>query len=131
MSTTFVDSWAAPSVDQDSKHCMMNDQPNQGANMELQCTDEIRASAERVCRKLTENAKFSNCLKQFDQNAFLESCISDYCFCSDQKNPTKCACEGVSVFAKDCHFRGNALEHGWRDLELCRKCIALDFEQSN
>lgn len=121
MSTTFVDSWTAPSVDQDSKNCMMHDQPNPASNMELQCTDEIRNSAERVCHRLIDNSKFNNCLKLFDVNAFLESCISDYCYCSDPKNPTKCACDGISVFAKDCQFRGHVLEHGWRDMELCRK----------
>lgn len=120
MSATFVDSWAAPSVDLDSKKCVMNDQKST-SNMELQCSDEILDAAQQVCRKLITNAKFSNCLKQFDKNALLESCISDYCYCSDPANPTKCACDGISVFARDCHFRGNSLEHGWRDLELCRK----------
>lgn len=101
----------------------MNDQKNQVSNMELQCTDEIRANAEEVCKKLIGNARFSNCLKQFDENALLESCISDYCYCSDPNNPTKCACDGFSVYAKDCQFRGNVLEHGWRNMELCRKFV--------
>lgn len=51
----------------------------------------------------------------------LKSCISDYCFCVDPLNPTKCACDGMSVFAKDCQFRGIALDHGWRDMGICRK----------
>lgn len=122
MSTTFVDSWTAPTLDADPKKCVMNDQNSHGS-MELQCTEEVHTMAEAICQKLIGNQKFSNCLKEFDQSAMLETCISDYCYCSDQKNPTTCACNGVSVFAKDCHFRGVQLEHGWRDMELCRKLV--------
>lgn len=123
MSSTFVDSWAAPSIDLDPKKCVMNDNPNNKAKMELECSNDLRAKAEQVCTKLIDNAKFGNCLKEFDSTALLETCVSDYCFCSDQQNPSKCACDGVSVFAKDCHFRGIALDEGWRDMEVCRTCL--------
>lgn len=53
----------------------------------------------------------------------LKTCVSDYCFCVDTQNPAKCACDGMSVFAKDCQFRGIALDHGWRDMSICRKTI--------
>lgn len=60
-------------------------------------------------------------LQSIDKEALLKSCTSDYCFCNDNKNPTKCACDGISVFAKDCQFLGIMLDNGWRDMELCRK----------
>lgn len=50
----------------------------------------------------------------------METCISDYCYCSND-NREKCACDGISVFAKDCIFQGTKLSNEWRDLQTCRE----------
>lgn len=48
------------------------------------------------------------------------ACISDYCYCKDE-NRKGCACNGLTVFAKECQFQGINLKPDWRDMELCRK----------
>ncbi len=60
-------------------------------------------------------------LQECDKESLLKTCTSDFCYCSDKAHPTKCACDGISVLAKDCQFRGVMLDHGWRDMEICRK----------
>lgn len=50
----------------------------------------------------------------------LETCISDYCYCSHE-NREQCACQGITVFAKDCQFQGIQINSNWRDMEICRK----------
>lgn len=50
----------------------------------------------------------------------LQTCISDYCYCHNE-NRAQCACDGITVFAKDCQFRGIMLHDEWRDTETCRK----------
>lgn len=62
--------------------------------------------------------------KSMDQESMLETCISDYCYCSHE-NREKCACDGVSVFAKDCLFQGVKLNSEWRNLEICRKYFSF------
>lgn len=124
MASTFVDAWKTPALDEDVDKCVMDDKANADESaMELQCSDKMQTDAQSICTKLIENPKFGNCLKEYSKDALLKNCISDYCYCSDSTNPTKCACEGLSVFAKDCQFRGVILDNGWRDMELCRKII--------
>lgn len=50
----------------------------------------------------------------------IETCISDYCYCPN-KNRVQCACDGISVFARDCQFNGISLANGWRDTDVCRE----------
>lgn len=54
------------------------------------------------------------------KEALLEACISDYCYCSEN-NRQQCACDGITVFAKECQFQGINLNADWRDMEICRK----------
>lgn len=54
------------------------------------------------------------------KEAILEACISDYCYCKDD-NRKACACNGLAVFAKECHFQGISLKPDWRNMEICRK----------
>lgn len=60
MASTFVDSWKASAVDVDPEKCVMDDK---SSNMELECIPETLREAERVCKQLINNQKFSNCLK--------------------------------------------------------------------
>lgn len=53
-------------------------------------------------------------------DALLDSCITDYCFCSSN-NRAQCVCDGITVFAKECVFQGISLDSEWRDMEICRK----------
>jgi len=66
----------------------------------------------------------------FDKSSLLTTCITDYCTCSNVLKPEKCACDGVSVLAKDCTFSGIKMEHGWRDLNICRKNLK-SFRNNN
>lgn len=63
MASTFVDSWKASTLDVDPAKCLMDDKATTGANMELQCSDEMQTEAQNICSKLIENPKFGNCLK--------------------------------------------------------------------
>lgn len=55
-----------------------------------------------------------------NKETVLNACISDYCHCNFEKKK-QCACNGITVFAKECQFQGVDLKHDWRDMELCRK----------
>lgn len=55
-----------------------------------------------------------------NKKTLIEACLSDYCFCSHE-NRKKCACDGLTVFAKECQFQGVSLNNEWRDMQLCRK----------
>ncbi|KAG4071830.1 hypothetical protein HA402_005991 [Bradysia odoriphaga] len=111
---TFVDSWRAATLDVDPDKCTMS-----GNIMNLECPEDVLQEAISVCKRLVNSPKFSNCLKECDKESLLKTCTSDYCYCSDKANPAKCACDGISVLAKDCQFRGVMLDHGWRDMEIC------------
>lgn len=58
------------------------------------------------------------------KEAILEACISDYCYCKDEHRK-ECACNGLTVFAKECLFQGINLKNDWRNMELCRKFIHI------
>lgn len=53
-----------------------------------------------------------------NEEAMIEACMSDYCYCSHE-NREKCACDGITVFAKDCLFKGIQLNEAWRDMSIC------------
>ena len=46
----------------DDEKCSQNDKPSE---MELECAERVQAEAKRICTKLIDNPKFSNCLKVF------------------------------------------------------------------
>lgn len=61
LASTFVDSWKAMSLDADPSKCIMEQQQNDG--LELQCPLEIEVKAIETCEKLLNNPKYENCLK--------------------------------------------------------------------
>lgn len=85
--------------------------------LELVCADDIKSKAAEVCKKLLSGEKMTKCLEVMDSEAMLDACVSDYCYC--QENREKCACDGVTVFAKDCLFQGVDLNKSWRDMTIC------------
>lgn len=93
----------------------------QDESMELVCTDDIKSKAQIVCKKLLSNDKFAKCMEMFNEEAMMEACISDFCYCN-HANREECACNGITVFAKDCLFQGIQLNPMWRDMQVCRKC---------
>lgn len=114
---TFVDSWQIQTNEANDKCGGTPD--NQ---LEMQCEENVREAAEGVCEQLLSNGKFADCMKVFNKASVMESCISDYCFCSKSER-SQCACDGLSVFAKDCQYRGIKLDQEWRDTEICpMKC---------
>lgn len=124
MASTFVDSWQVDlsnDVNQNCSHTAEDDE-----SMELVCTDEVKAQAQIVCKKMLTNPKFSNCLMTMQEEALMDSCVSDYCYC-DQEKREMCACNGLTVFAKECLFRGIKLDPKWRDMKVCRKCSGIAF----
>ncbi|XP_031619378.1 hemocytin isoform X2 [Contarinia nasturtii] len=108
---TFVDAW------QTSNSACQNDVIND-EGMELVCPDDVKLAATEMCKKLLNNEKFNDCLKNLKREAILEVCISDFCYCR-HANRKECACNGLTVFAKECLFQGNTLQPDWRNMELC------------
>lgn len=94
----------------------------QDESMELVCNDDIESKAQTVCKRLLRNEKFADCLATLQEETMLDACISDYCYCN-QANREECACNGITVFAKECLFQGVKLNPMWRDMEVCRKLI--------
>lgn len=72
MASTFVDSWKAATLDADPSKCIMEQQQNDG--LELQCPLEIEAKAIEVCEKLLNNPKYENCLKV---SSILQNCATN------------------------------------------------------
>lgn len=99
-------------------NCSHNEQ--QDESMELVCTEDVKLNAQILCKKLLSDAKFANCLETLQEEAMLDACISDYCYCN-QDNRDECACNGITVFAKDCMFQGIKLNPTWRDISVCRE----------
>lgn len=119
--STFVASWRTPNLDSDPSCSMERKDDLQAAS----CNATVTAKAAVVCKKLLNNVVFENCIKNFDKDSLLVSCMSDYCFCNDKVNPQKCSCSGISMLAKDCIFQGVVMQQGWRDLEICRKLFVV------
>lgn len=116
---TFVDSWKAPTVDVDASKCIMQDDEDYN---EQKCDPQKLEKAKTTCKKLVNNKKFAACNSKFNSEMLMRSCLSDYCFCYDKKQPRECACNGMNVLAKDCAATlGVIFENGWRDTEICRK----------
>lgn len=114
---SFTDSWR---VEDPSGTCAMEN------NVELEydpksCDTGKRKQAVSVCERLLANEKLEECMKLFNFEALLRSCIDDYCNCDNQEHPESCNCNTLSTLAKECTFKGVKLEHGWRNLEICRK----------
>lgn len=116
---TFVDAWQAPNVDLDPSKCIMSDDQDYD---EQKCNPDVMQQAKVICEKLVKNKKLGACTQKFNVDMLMRSCLADYCFCYDKKEPKKCACRGISVLAKDCIATMNVnFENGWRDTEICRK----------
>lgn len=116
---TFVDAWQAPTVDLEPSKCIMSDNLDYD---EQKYKLVIKQTAEEVCRKLLNNKKLEACTQKLNSDMLMRSCVADYYYCYNKKNPKECACNGIAVLAKDCKqtFDFN-FENGWRDTNLCRK----------
>lgn len=68
-------------------------------------------------RQIISSTLFSQTM---NKEALLDACVTDFCYCS-HSNRQQCACDGISVFAKECQFQGATLNSDWRDVGLCRK----------
>ncbi|XP_055854171.1 hemocytin [Episyrphus balteatus] len=113
-SKAFADSWKESD---DSTLCIMD---NSGeVDFTKQCDQKDRLKAIEVCEQLLENSKLTECVKPFNMNALMKSCVNDYCNCANKDHPEMCNCDSVAMLAKECEFRGIKLEHGWRDLQIC------------
>lgn len=114
---SFTDSWLI--VDKSETYAMEN-----SAEIEFDtksCDPDKRQKAFEVCERLLANEKLDDCFKSYNFESLVKTCVADYCNCANQKHPETCNCDALSVFAKECAFRGVKLEHGWRNLEICRK----------
>lgn len=118
MPTTFVDSWRALALDKNKEQCIPRLQ-----KMETQtaCETSVDEKANLICTDLLKNPKMANCFKNFNKDVLMKNCISDYCDCKNTWKRTECSCNGISVLAKDCRFRGIMLNDNWRDHQICRK----------
>lgn len=123
MASTFVDSWRTPNMDKNKEKCIARSQPITS----IACETSVEQKANFVCTDLVKNPKMTNCMKMFNQDILINTCIEDYCNCKNTYERTECACAGVSALAKDCRFRGVMLEDGWRDWEICRKNSVENF----
>jgi C8 domain len=85
------------------------------------CDPSVEAKATEVCNKLIKNPKLKSCVTNFNAEAIMRTCITDYCSCKVTDKRQQCACNGISVLAKDCQYQGVKLINGWRDLDICRK----------
>lgn len=124
MAPTFVDSWRAPSLDKNKDKCIARSQPITA----IRCETSVEEKANMVCTDLLKNPKMKNCLKMFNEDILMKTCVSDYCNCKNTYERTECTCDGIAVLAKDCQFRGVMLEDGWRDWQICRKSTFSIFE---
>lgn len=114
---SFTDSWR---VADNTDLCAMEN----SAELEFDsktCDPEKRKKALNICERLLANEKLEDCIKSFNFEALLKTCVDDYCNCNNQAHPETCNCDALAMLAKECTFRGVKLEHGWRNLEICRK----------
>ncbi|KAL7040824.1 hypothetical protein ACKWTF_000531 [Chironomus riparius] len=116
MPSTFVDSWRALSMDKSKEQCIPRLQ-----KMETQtaCETSVDEKANLICTDLLKNPRMTNCFKNFNKDVLMKNCISDYCDCKNTLRRTECSCNGISVLAKDCRFRGIMLNDSWRDHQIC------------
>lgn len=115
--TTFIDSWKMTAMDKDPG-CLME---RPAEINEKVCAPATKSKAANVCKQLIKNPAFGNCVKMFDADSLIASCIADYCNCDDTLNPEKCSCVGVTTVARDCIFQGILMDKAWRNLQICRK----------
>lgn len=113
----FTDAWR---VDDNSDLCLMQN----GAELEFgseSCDLAKRKKALDICERLLTNDKLGECIKPFNFEALLRTCVDDYCNCPNREHPETCNCDAISMLSKECTFKGFKMEHGWRNLEICRK----------
>uniref|UniRef100_A0A1I8MML0 Hemocytin n=2 Tax=Musca domestica TaxID=7370 RepID=A0A1I8MML0_MUSDO len=112
---SFTDSWR---VEDNSELCSMEN----SAEVEFDsknCDPSKRKKAIEVCERLLTNEKLGECIKAFNFEALMRTCVDDYCNCPNQAHPETCNCDALSMLAKECTFKGIKMEHGWRNLEIC------------
>uniref|UniRef100_A0A1I8Q8K8 Hemocytin n=1 Tax=Stomoxys calcitrans TaxID=35570 RepID=A0A1I8Q8K8_STOCA len=112
---SFTDSWR---VEDNSELCVMENSAEVQFDSK-NCDPNKRKQAISVCERLLTNEKLGDCIKAFNFEALIRTCVDDYCNCANQAHPETCNCDALSMLAKECSFKGVKLEHGWRNLEIC------------
>lgn len=111
--TTLASSWKA-----DDFEDICNDTPTE----EYACQDNSKGGkghqANKFCKKLLADQRFSVCQNTLDIYSLLDACKWDYCNCN-AKDPSKCACETLDVYVRDCTYRGVKNLANWRDEQTC------------
>lgn len=120
---SFLEEWRKPAFDETSDVCV-SDKP------ELTCSDYTMRLAKEVCLKLYSSRDFESCIDGQDKDDLIEWCIDDYCSCDDQSNRNKCACDGVSAYAKNCQMQDIEMKNGWKDLNICREFLEIYLSEN-
>ncbi|KAH8270632.1 hypothetical protein KR018_012544 [Drosophila ironensis] len=112
---SFADAWR---VEDHSEMCQVENSAELDFGMDS-CDQNKLQKAATVCERLLANEKLGDCIKPFNYDALIRTCIADYCHCANQEHPESCNCDAIAMLAKECAFKGIKLEHGWRNLEIC------------
>ncbi|SPP76371.1 hemocytin [Drosophila guanche] len=111
----FADAWR---VQDHSEMCLVENGAELDFGMES-CEQSKLQKAVSVCERLLANEKLGDCIKPFNYEALIRTCMADYCNCANREHPESCNCDAIAMLAKECGFKGIKLEHGWRNLEIC------------
>ncbi|XP_034481426.1 hemocytin [Drosophila innubila] len=111
----FADAWR---VADSSEMCRVENSAEMEFGMES-CEQSKLQKAVSICERLLANEKLSDCIKPFNYDALIRTCIADYCNCPNREQPESCNCDAIAMLAKECMFKGIQLQHGWRNLEIC------------
>ncbi|ALC44456.1 Hml, partial [Drosophila busckii] len=111
----FADAWH---VDDSNEMCRVENAAELEFGMES-CEQSKLQKAVGICERLLANEKLSDCIKPFNYEALIRSCVEDYCNCAKRDQPESCNCDAIAMLAKECMFKGVQLQHGWRNLEIC------------
>lgn len=120
----FADAWR---VEDRSELCQVENSAEMEFGMDS-CEQSKLQKAVSVCERLLANEKLGDCIKPFNYDALIRTCMADYCNCANRGHPESCNCDAIAMLAKECAFRGIKLEHGWRNLEICRKSTKSKIE---
>lgn len=113
----FADAWR---VDDSNEMCRVENSAELEFGMDS-CEPNKLQKAVSICERLLANEKLSDCIKPFNFDALIRTCIADYCNCPNRDHPETCNCDALAMLAKECMFKGIQLQHGWRNLEICRE----------
>ncbi|KOB74814.1 Hemocytin [Operophtera brumata] len=101
--------------------------PTETAACATETADDV-TKATKFCNELISLKKFRKCSKVMDVLQFLDACKWDYCACTKTMN---CACNAISVYAKECLRHGVDEMKNWRDADTCPQlCLPHHAKQA-